>query len=137
MYSITTERITIKVWATNLEENALEQAINLANLPFAKHWIPLMADAHLGFGMPIGGVVATENMVIPNAVGVDIGCGMNALRLSLTANQLPDNLKPIRLAIEDAIPVGFNHHKRPSAPNSTLKPLNQGLETLRQTSRHQ
>ena len=80
---IDTERIPIKLWLDSIEEGALQQARNLANLPFAFSHVALMPDAHEGFGMPIGGVLATDGVVIPNAVGVDIGCGMCAIKTTL------------------------------------------------------
>ena len=80
---ITTEKIPLLLWLDELDEEALGQARNLANLPCAFHHIALMADAHVGYGMPIGGVLATTGVVIPNAVGVDIGCGMRAVRTGL------------------------------------------------------
>ncbi|MCP4042530.1 MAG: RtcB family protein, partial [Gammaproteobacteria bacterium] len=72
--------------------------------------------------------------IIPAAVGVDIGCGMNALRLSINANDLPDNLRSVRLAIEGAIPVGFNMHKHDRARQSTIRALSRGLDRI--LSRH-
>ncbi|MBI4711094.1 MAG: RtcB family protein, partial [Candidatus Omnitrophica bacterium] len=89
---------------------AMSQLRNLANLPFAFRHIAVMPDSHLGYGMPIGGVLATQGMIIPNAVGVDIGCGMCAMRSSLEAID-KETLKKILGAIKAAIPVGFNHHK--------------------------
>ncbi len=76
-------QIPIKSWATELEEEALTQAVNLSNLPFAHSHIALMADAHVGFGMPIGGVLASKGVIIPNAVGVDIGCGIIAAKTDI------------------------------------------------------
>ena len=73
------QKIPIKVWLKNkseLEETCLQQAVNLSNLPFLHKWVALMPDTHSGYGMPIGGVIAAEDTIIPNAVGVDIGCGM-------------------------------------------------------------
>ncbi|MDH4319517.1 MAG: RtcB family protein, partial [Desulfobulbaceae bacterium] len=72
---ITTEKRPIKLWLDDIEGEALAQARNLANLPFTYKHVAIMPDAHPGYGMPIGGVLATEGVVIPNAVGVDIGCG--------------------------------------------------------------
>lgn len=63
--------IVIKSWCKQIEQGALDQAINIANLPFAYHHIALMPDCHQGYGMPIGGVLATDNVVVPNAVGVN------------------------------------------------------------------
>mgnify|MGYP001609578800 FL=1 len=78
MKVIATEKLPIKIWAEEADlvgfDNALEQAKNLANHPLAKKWVCLMPDFHVGYGMPIGGVLATQGGVIPNAVGVDIGC---------------------------------------------------------------
>jgi len=81
---INTEKLPIKLWLDDIENTALAQARNLANLPFAFKHVAIMPDAHPGYGMPIGGVPATRETVIPNAVGVDIGCGMGAVRTSLT-----------------------------------------------------
>ena len=109
---IGTEKLPIKSWVTDLEEGTLEQARNLANLPFAFKHIALMPDAHLGFGMPIGGVLATKGVIIPNAVGVDIGCGMCAVKTWLKQEELSkEKLKQIMQEIREAIPVGFSHHK--------------------------
>lgn len=100
----------IKCWATNLEDVALEQAENLARLPFVYRHVALMPDAHMGYGMPIGGVIGTKNVIIPNAVGVDIGCGMCACKID-TAYYPKDKLKEAMGLIRKAVPVGFNHHK--------------------------
>lgn len=108
---ITTEKLPIKLWLDDIDPNALEQAKNLANFPYAFHHIAIMADAHVGYGMPIGGVLATQDVVIPNAVGVDIGCGMCALKTSITQID-QDTLKEIMGQIRKAIPVGFAHHQK-------------------------
>lgn len=107
---IDTERIPIKLWLDNVEEGAMQQARNMANLPFAFRHVALMPDAHEGYGMPIGGVLATDGAIIPNAVGVDIGCGMCAVKTSL---QRIDNqeLKMIMSGIRKVVPLGFKHHK--------------------------
>ena len=107
---INTEAIPIKTWLDEVDERTLEQARNLANLPFAHKWVCLMPDAHCGYGMPIGGVLATKEVVIPNAVGVDIGCGMMALRTSL-AEITTGQLKTILSRIRQVVPTGFKHHK--------------------------
>ena len=109
---IDSEKIPIYLWLDDIEEVALEQARHLANLPFAYHHVALMPDAHFGYGMPIGGVMAAEDVVVPNAVGVDIGCGMCAVRTSLTRIE-PDRLKTILAGIRARIPLGFKHHRRP------------------------
>ena len=107
---IATERIPIKMWLDDIEDGALEQAKNIANLPFAFKHIALMPDCHQGYGMPIGGVLATENVIIPGAVGVDIGCGLCAVETSLTELKL-ESLKRILGRIRGLVPVGFDHHK--------------------------
>ena len=110
MKVIDTERIPIKLWLEDIEPGALAQARNLANLPFAYRWVAIMPDSHQGYGMPIGGVLATEQVIVPNAVGVDIGCGMNAVRTSLKEIDT-DTLKAILGKVRAAIPVGFSHQK--------------------------
>jgi len=112
MQTITTERIPIKLWASEIDAQAMQQARNLANLPFAFRWVAVMPDAHTGYGMPIGGVLATDGMVIPNAVGVDIGCGMAAVRTSLTKIST-NELQNILALIRTDVPVGFKHHPDP------------------------
>jgi tRNA-splicing ligase RtcB len=107
---VQTEKGLIKLWLNDIEEGAMQQAKNLANLPFTFKHVALMPDAHSGYGMPIGGVLATEGTIIPNAVGVDIGCGMCAVQTSL--NELPKNdLKSIMGKVRDKVPVGFKSHK--------------------------
>jgi len=110
MKYIDSEKMVIKSWCNNPEEGAIEQAKNLANLPFVFKQVCLMPDTHEGYGMPIGGVIATDNVIIPNAVGVDIGCGMLAVRTSLEKIDI-ETLKKIMGEIRETIPVGFNHHK--------------------------
>jgi tRNA-splicing ligase RtcB len=97
----------IKIWTDDVEASALTQLKNLARLPFISgNGVACMPDVHAGIGSTVGTVIATEKAVIPAAVGVDIGCGMNAVRLSLKASDLPDNLKPLRDEIERRVPLG-------------------------------
>jgi tRNA-splicing ligase RtcB (3'-phosphate/5'-hydroxy nucleic acid ligase) len=97
----------IKIWTDDVEASALTQLKNLSRLPFiAGNGVACMPDVHAGIGSTVGTVIATEKAVIPAAVGVDIGCGMNAVRLSLKASDLPDNLKPLRDEIERRVPLG-------------------------------
>jgi tRNA-splicing ligase RtcB len=97
----------IKIWTDQIEDEALTQLKNLARLPFIHaNGVAAMPDVHAGKGSTIGSVIATEKAIIPAAVGVDIGCGMNAVRLSLKASDLPENLKPIRDQIERDVPLG-------------------------------
>lgn len=115
MRVISGERVPIKMWLDYLEDGAEAQAKNLAALPFAFHHVAIMPDAHQGYGMPIGGVLATKGVVIPNAVGVDIGCGMCALKMPLTELNI-DDLKRIVGKIRETIPVGRNHRQEAIAP---------------------
>lgn len=110
MKVIDTEKIPIKMWLNDIEETALQQAKNLANLPFAYKWISIMPDSHSGYGMPIGGVMATNGVIVPNAVGKDQGCGMRAMKTSLE-NVIESDLKKAMGMIRESIPVGFNHNK--------------------------
>lgn len=105
---IDTEKIPIKLWLEDIEEGAMKQVLNLANLPFAFNHIAIMPDSHQGYGMPIGGVLATEQVVVPNAVGVDIGCGMCAAKTPLKEIDTV-TLKNIMGRIRKIIPVGFSH----------------------------
>ncbi len=107
---ITTERIPIKLWLDDIDDEALQQAVNLANLPFAFRHIAIMPDSHVGFGMPIGGVLATIDTIVPNAVGVDIGCGVVAQMTELKLIDLKE-LKEIVRLIRARIPVGYSHNK--------------------------
>lgn len=116
---IETERIPIKLWLKDMEEGALQQAKDLANLPIAFRHIAIMPDSHQGYGMPIGGILATKDAVIPNAVGVDIGCGMCSLRTNLTEIDKND-LKKIMSEIRKTVPVGFKHH--PQAQDDSWMP---------------
>ena len=98
-------------WCPTIEESALEQMETLARLPFIKYAC-LMPDAHFGMQMPIGGVIACDNVVIPNAVGVDIGCGMGAIKTSLNKSEIEDEdlRKNILHSLSRGIPVGFSHN---------------------------
>lgn len=109
--TIKTEKKPIKLWLEDMDSGAMDQARNLANLPFIHRHIAIMPDAHLGYGMPIGGVMATEGVVIPNAVGVDIGCGMCAQQTSLRSLS-SEKLKALLVHIRKTIPLGFKHHKK-------------------------
>lgn len=108
---ISTEKLPIKMWLDEIEEGALEQAKNLANLPFIYKHLAIMPDSHQGYGMPIGGVLATKGVVIPNAVGVDIGCGMCAMKTSITDISKPE-LQSIVDLIKQRVPVGFKHQEK-------------------------
>jgi tRNA-splicing ligase RtcB len=110
MKVIDTEKLPIKLWLEDIEDGALQQARDLANLPFVFKWIAIMPDSHQGYGMPIGGVMATKGVIVPNAVGVDIGCGMAATKTSLTDIDT-DTIKKVMQRIRDLVPVGFEHQQ--------------------------
>jgi tRNA-splicing ligase RtcB len=106
-------RTAVLVDVPDIEAAALTQLKNLARLPFIhNNGVAVMPDVHAGIGSTVGTVIATHKAVIPAAVGVDIGCGMNAVRLSLRADQLPDNLAAIRDAIEKAVPLGADGQQK-------------------------
>ncbi|PWN01371.1 hypothetical protein DJ010_19290 [Nocardioides silvaticus] len=113
------------MWARveDVEQQALDQLRNISRLPWV-HGVRVMPDVHLGKGATVGSVVAMRNAVSPAAVGVDIGCGMQAVRTSLRTADLPDDLRALRLAVEEAIPVGFSAHK--SMPDVRRLKLNHG-----------
>lgn len=121
----TKQKLPIKLWFENesdLESGAWDQVKNLANYPFAYRHIAIMPDAHQGYGMPIGGVMATKDVIIPNAVGVDIGCGMCAVKTSLTEIDT-DTLKKIMGEIRQVVPVGFKRHKESQGKELMPDPL--------------
>lgn len=98
----------VKAWIRGvpLEAKARQQLENIASLPFVHGWVAAMPDVHLGKGATVGSVIPTDGAIIPAAVGVDIGCGMMAVQTSLRAEHLPDDLGPVRAAIEAAVPHG-------------------------------
>src|SRR5437879_4991291 len=104
------ETITTFLPWSEIEPEAQKQILNTAELPFVFKWVAVMPDCHYGKGATVGSVIATKGAIVPAAVGVDIGCGMVAMKLSLTAEQLPDNLTELRSLIEARIPVGPKSH---------------------------
>jgi len=123
-------KVPVKIYTDDIDHSAYDQLSKLSELPFIHSHIAAMPDVHRGIGATVGSVIPTKSAIIPAAVGVDIGCGMNAVRLSLTANELPDNLKNTRHAIEDVIPVGFAMHKSVKARSSTVRALDPGLDEV-------
>ena len=123
-------RVPVKIYTNDINSKAIDQLVNIANLPIVHHHVAAMPDVHVGIGATVGSVIPTLNAVIPAAVGVDIGCGMNAVRTSLKANDLPDNLYSIRRNIEKLIPVGFNWHSRAVVKSSTVKALDKPLDEI-------
>ena len=98
--------VPVKVYTTDIEDKALEQLRKLSLMPFIHSHVAAMPDAHLGRGSTIGSVIPTSGAIIPAAVGVDLGCGMAAVRLDMSSHDLPENLRAIRRAIEKAVPHG-------------------------------
>ena len=98
----------IYIWASNLESQAMDQAVNIADKMPVWHHVSVMPDGHTGFGMPIGGVVGLENAISPMGVGSDIGCGMFSVRLNIKNININDQ-KEIFKRIRTLIPVGFSH----------------------------
>ncbi|MGZ8160036.1 MAG: RtcB family protein [Methylobacter sp.] len=127
---ITKGKVPVKIYTDDVEAEAYQQLLNMAQMPFIHSHIAVMPDVHCGKGATVGSVIPTVGAIIPAAVGVDIGCGMNALRLSIKAHDLPDNLRALRLLIEVTIPVGFNQHKRDPVKQSTVTGLSVGLHKI-------
>ena len=113
MKTIETRGKPIKAWVAGVEfdETARRQVANMASLPFVHSHVAVMPDVHAGIGATVGSVIPTVGAIVPAAVGVDVGCGIVAQRLTLRAEQLPDNLAPVRKTIERTIPVGFAMHR--------------------------
>ncbi|GAB7002918.1 RtcB family protein [Nocardioides sp. AN3] len=119
------KQITPKLlsWASILENSTREQAVTTARMPFIHPHLALMPDAHLGLGATVGSVIPTLGAIIPAAVGVDIGCGMIAVRTQLTRAELPTDRRPLREAIERAIPVNAGAANRKVSREHTERRL--------------
>jgi tRNA-splicing ligase RtcB len=131
---LTGGRVPVKVWTPDLEAEARRQLENVARLPIVHGHIAAMPDVHAGIGATVGSVIPTRGAIVPAAVGVDIGCGVNAVRLTLKAKDLPESLGRIRGAIESAVPVGFGMHSaskgRGNAREKAAKALEPGLKRI-------
>src|SRR5262245_34824348 len=123
-------RVPVKVFTDDLEPHARAQLANVAQLPVVFGHVAAMPDVHAGIGATVGSVIPTRRAIIPAAVGVDIGCGMNAVRLSLEAGRLPDSLARVRAAIERAVPVGFDEHGDSAARRDACAPLKARLDAI-------
>jgi tRNA-splicing ligase RtcB len=127
-------RVPVKIFTDQIEPEAIQQLLNVAQLPIVFGHVAAMPDVHSGIGATVGSVIATKQAIIPAAVGVDIGCGMNAVRLTLKAAQLPDGLARLRSAIESQVPVGFDQHEaskvRGSAHERTARQLSDRLDAI-------
>ncbi len=120
----------VKIWTGEVEDSAMEQIANLTKLPFLFHHLAIMPDVHTGMGMPIGGVLATVDAVIPNAVGVDIGCGMCAVKTSWKVENITSDVlrKKIMRGIRKAIPLGKEHHKK--AQDEKFMPQGHDIDSM-------
>ncbi len=116
--------VPIKAWTRGvpIEEAAAKQLANVARMPFIHQWVAAMPDVHWGIGATVGTVIPTVGAIIPAAVGVDIGCGMMAVRTTLTANDLPESLRSVRAAIEAAVPHGRTPRGRDKGAWNTPPP---------------
>ena len=125
--------VPVKMWTHGVpvEDEARRQLANAARLPIVFKHIAAMPDVHFGFGATVGSVIPTLKAIIPAAVGVDIGCGMMACKTTLTAEDLPDNLAPLRSAIERAVPrlpqAGQDQQPRPPGDARHRQPLHRGV----------
>jgi tRNA-splicing ligase RtcB len=132
---LTNQRVPVKIWTDDVDERSKEQLENIASLPFIHHHVAAMPDVHLGIGATIGSVIATHKAIIPAAVGVDLGCGMVAARLSITANDLDEkSLKKVFDQVTRDVPVGRAQHADNRVLVEAGKPFEAGLKAL--TDRH-
>ena len=132
---ITDQRVPVKIWTNEVDERSRQQLANIASMPFIHHHVAAMPDVHLGIGATVGSVIATHKAIIPAAVGVDIGCGMVAARLSLSANDLDEkSLKKVFEQISRDVPVGRAQHADAKTLMDAVRPFELGLKVL--TDRH-
>ena len=120
-------RVPVRIWTHDIEHEAIQQLLNVASLPIVHGHIAAMPDVHAGKGATVGSVIPTRQAIIPTAVGVDIGCGMNAVCTTLRAADLPDSLRKLRSAIEAAVPTGFNQHPASRMRGSQLQRVGRAL----------
>jgi tRNA-splicing ligase RtcB len=124
-------RVPVKIYTGEIEPDARRQLVNISRLPIVHHHVAAMPDVHLGIGATVGSVIPTKSAIIPAAVGVDIGCGMIATRLSLTANDIDEKrLKRVFDQISRDVPVGFNQHNERDARDAAAKPFARGLNRI-------
>jgi len=127
----------VKIWTDEVEETAMCQIENLTTLPFLFHHLAIMPDVHAGMGMPIGGVLACKDAVIPNAVGVDIGCGMCAVKTNWKVADITADVlrKQIMRGIRKRIPLGMDHHK--TAQDEKYLPTGHDIDKMEIVKRRQ
>src|SRR5204862_120082 len=122
-------RVPVKVYTGEIEPVARQQLVNISTLAIVHHHVAAMPDVHFGIGASVGSVIPTLKAIIPAAVGVDIGCGMMAARLSLTGNEFSEReLKKVFSQIERDVPVGFNQHD--DARTGAAKPFKKQLSFI-------
>ncbi len=130
---LTEQRVPVKIWTDDIDDKSKQQLINIASLPFIHHHVAAMPDVHVGIGATIGSVIATQKAIIPAAVGVDIGCGMLACRLSITANDLDEkSLGKVFDQITRDVPVGRAQHADDQALVTAAKPFESRLDVMTQ-----
>lgn len=131
MQTLTEQRVPVQIWTNDIDSAAKRQLANVASLPFIHHHVAAMPDVHLGRGATIGSVIATHKAIIPAAVGVDIGCGMLACQLSLTANDIDEkSLQKVFHQISRDVPVGRNQHKDDRALVDAARPFEPRLTVM-------
>ena len=135
MYELLMGDTPVKIWARTVDPSAYKQIMNLATLPFVYHHLAFMPDVHAGVGMTIGGVLATTGAVIPNAVGVDIGCGMCAVKTNIRVEDLTSETlrKGFMRGIRKQVPLGMEHHK--TAQDESLMPQSFDIDSMNVVSK--
>ena len=135
MYELLINDTPVKIWARTVDPSAYKQIMNLATLPFVYHHLAFMPDVHAGVGMTIGGVLAARGAVIPNAVGVDIGCGMCAVKTNIRVEDLTSETlrKGFMRGIRKQVPLGMDHHK--TAQDEALMPQGYDIDSMNVVSK--
>ena len=125
------QRVPVKIWTDDVDAASKEQLALVASLPFVHHHVAAMPDVHLGKGATIGSVIATRGAIIPAAVGVDLGCGMMAARLSLTADDVDEStLNKLFEGITRMVPVGRAQHRDADVPVDAIRPFEEPLAAM-------
>jgi tRNA-splicing ligase RtcB (3'-phosphate/5'-hydroxy nucleic acid ligase) len=133
MQTLNEQRVPVQIWTNDVDQRSKEQLLNIAALPFIHHHVAAMPDVHVGKGATIGSVIATRQAIVPAAVGVDIGCGMLACQLSLTANEIDEpSLKKVFDQISRDIPAGRNYHSDGRALVDAAQPFAARLTAMTQ-----
>jgi tRNA-splicing ligase RtcB len=127
---LTKGKVPVYVWTDEVESSALDQLKRMAQLPVVHGHIAVMPDVHMGKGATVGSVIPTRGAIIPAAVGVDIGCGMCAVRTSLVAADLPESLRTVRNQIERDVPVGFDMHSNRNVRAKAASTVEPGLKAI-------